>query len=36
MSDYIRTVPAVRREASVMREKGHETSGMQRTRADEK
>ena len=36
MSDCIRTVPAARREASVMSEKGHETSGMQRTGADEK
>ena len=32
----IKTAPAVRREVSVMSEKGCETSGMQRTGADEK
>ena len=32
----IKTMPAVRREVSVMSEKGHETSGMQRTGVDEK
>ena len=36
MSGCIKTVPAVRREASVMSEKGCETSGMQRTGVDEK
>ena len=36
MSGCIKTAPAARREASVMSEKGHETSGMQRTGADEK
>ena len=36
MSGCIKSVPAARREASVMSEKGHETSGMQRTRADKK
>ena len=36
MSGFIKTVPAVRREASVMSKKGHKTSGMQRTGVDEK
>ena len=36
MSGCIKTAPATRREASVMSEKGHETSGMQRTGVDEK
>ena len=35
-SGCIRTALAVRREASVMSEKGQETSGIQRTGADEK
>ena len=35
-SGCIRTALAARREASVMSEKGHETSGMQRTGVDEK
>ena len=36
MSGCSKTAPATRREASVMSEKGHEMSGMQRTGADEK
>ena len=34
--DCIKTAPAARREASVMREKGRETSGIHRTGAEEK
>ena len=36
VSGCIKTAPAVRREASIMSEKGHETSGIQRTGVDEK
>ena len=35
-SDCIKTAPAARREASVMRVKGHVTSGMQSTGEEEK
>ena len=35
-SSCIRTIPAARRETSVIRKKGQETSGIQRTGAEEK
>ena len=36
VSGCMRTAPAVRREASIMSEKGCKTSGIQRTGVDEK